>query len=347
MIKFKFANQFLSILSIGFFLTSCEKAILQNPSTEAKALFDEAWQFADQEYSFFDYKGIDWEDVRQEYAQRISDTTNTVQLFDIIAEMLYELEDGHVNLVSSFDRSRNWRWFLDHPDNFDYDLLERNYFKERERFIGSFTVFDFEDVGYMRYSSFSSAVSSSSMLLILNLFKDHKGIIIDVRENGGGSIGNVYNIAQHFTDTEVVVGRERYRNGFEHDDFSEWEELTIEPYEPEEPQDSVIYTFTKPVVVLTDRSSYSASSFFAQFMKALPNVTTIGDSTGGGGGAPSFTELANGWVIRVSNTQFAAPDGFIIENGVPADIEVDLRESDRSRGVDTILEEALEFLRKQ
>mgnify|MGYP001802650193 CR=1 FL=1 len=92
-------------------LTACEKAILQDPSTEAEAIFEEAWQFADQEYSFFEYKGIDWDDVRQEYAQRISDTTNTVQLFDIIAEMLYELEDGHGNLLSSFDRSRNWRWF--------------------------------------------------------------------------------------------------------------------------------------------------------------------------------------------------------------------------------------------
>jgi hypothetical protein len=336
---------FLAIATV-LCLTTCEKAILQDPPSDAQSIFDEAWQFADQEYSFFDYKNIDWQAIRAQYEQELKPDMNSVELFDLIAAMLYELEDGHVNLLSSFDRSRNWRWYLDHPDNFDFDLLERNYFKEEQRLIGPFTVYDFEDVGYMRYSSFSSTVGESSMLLIINAFKDHKGIIIDIRENGGGSIGNTFRIAQHFTDEEVVVGRERYRNGFEHDDFSDWEEFTIEPYEPEERQDSVIYTYDKPVVVLADRSSYSASSFFTQFMKALPNVTVVGDWTGGGGGAPSFTELANGWILRVSNTQFEAPNGFIIENGVPPDVEVDLSESDRADGVDTILETALELLRE-
>ncbi|MCB0638398.1 MAG: hypothetical protein KDC54_17330, partial [Lewinella sp.] len=66
---------------------------------------------------------------------------------------------------------------------------------------------------------------------------------------------------------------------------------------------------------------------------------------GGGGGAPSYTELANGWTLRVSNTQLEAPDGFNVEDGIPPDVQVDMDEADRDEGKDTILERALELIR--
>jgi len=343
----KFIQKSISILVLIFIISACERAFIgPDPTISPQVIFDEAWTFADQEYSFFEYKDIDWQAKYEEYKRLIEEDMNREELFEVIADLLYELRDGHVNLRSSFDRSRNWRWFLDHPTNFDYDLLERNYFNEEQQFVGSFIVNDFEDVGYMRYSSFSFGVSEGQLTYIMNRFKNYKGIIIDIRDNGGGSIGNVDRIASRFTDKDVVVGRERYRSGIKHDDFSEWEDRILEFYEPEEAIEDVAYRFTKPVVVLTNRSCYSAASFFTQYMKALPNVTIMGDWTGGGGGAPSFTELANGWILRVSNTQFESVDGFNIENGVPADVEVSLENADRNRGVDTILEAALALLRK-
>jgi len=314
-----------------------------NPSTAPTAVFDEAWTFVDQEYSFFDFKNIDWQAVRTQFEPMVSDTMNSEELFEVMADMLYVLRDGHVNLSGGFDRSRNWRWFLDYPSNYDYNMLERNYFKEEQQFIGAFTIFDFEDVGYIRYSSFSNTVSDGAMNYILEKFKDHKGIIIDVRSNGGGSILNVAALAQRFTDEEVLVGRQRYRNGSGQDDFSEWKDMKVKPYEVE--KDKEYQRFTKPVVVLTNRLSYSATTMFAQHMRELPNVTLMGDWTGGGGGGPSFTELANGWVIRVSNTQLVAPDGFNVEDGVPPDVKIDMDSTDIANGVDTILEEALKLIR--
>ena len=103
--------------------------------------------------------------------------------------------------------------------------------------------------------------------------------------------------------------------------------------------------FTKPVMLLTNRSCYSATTFFTTYMQNLPNVTTVGDWTGGGGGAPSFTELANGWNLRVSNTALFTPDGFNVEDGVPVDVPVDMDETDVDNGMDTILEKALELIR--
>ena len=334
----------LTLFIVGVSFSSCEMLFMQaNPSTTPTAVFEEAWTFADQEYSFFEFKNIDWQAIHDQYAALVDDEMDDEALFDVIADMLYELRDGHVNLKASFDRSRNWTWFLNSPPNYDVNILERNYFQEEQQFVGAFTIYDFGDVGYIRYSSFLDNVSASAMDYILEKFKNHKGIIIDIRSNTGGSITNVGSIANRFTNEALLVGRTRYRNGPNHSDFSEWKDDFVTPYGKDE--DNPI-RFTKPVMVLTNRLCYSASTFFTQRMRELPNVTTVGDWTGGGGGAPSFTELANGWILRVSNTQLVAPDGFNVEDGIPPDVAIDMDSTDIANGVDTILEEGLRLLRE-
>jgi hypothetical protein len=341
----KFIIKITTILTLILTLTSCEKLFMDpEPATTPTAIFEEAWTFADREYSFFEFKNIDWDAIHDEYAAKVNDEMNQQELFDVIADMLYELEDGHVNLSSSFNRSRNWTWFLNHKANFDDDLLERSYFKEEQEFTGAFTTYDFGDVGYMRYSSFSNGVSASALNYILTKFKDHEGIIIDVRNNGGGSVSNISAIAERFAANSTLIGRQDYRNGPSHSDFSDVKDLYIEPYDNGD-DDVESIQFTKPVVVLTNRSCYSATTFFTQYMRSLPNVTTVGDWAGGGGGAPSFTELANGWVIRVSNTRLVAPDGFNVEGGIPPDVRIDMDEADKANGLDSILEKGLEIIR--
>ena len=334
-----------TILLVAITFVSCEKLFMEpQPATTPTAIFEEAWTFADREYSFFEFKNIDWKAIHDEYGAKVNDEMSQQELFNVIADMLYELKDGHVNLSSSFDRSRNWTWFLNHAPNFDYDLLERSYFKEEQEFTGAFTTYDFGDVGYMRYSSFSNTASAGALNYILTKFKDHKGIIIDVRDNGGGAVSNVSAIASRFINSSTLIGRQDYRNGPNHDEFSDLSDITVSPYDNgEEDIESIL--FTKPVVLLTNRSCYSATTFFTQYMRSLPNVTTVGDWTGGGGGAPSFTELANGWVIRVSNTRLFAPDGFNVEGGIPPDVKIDMNDVDKANGLDSILEKGLEIIR--
>lgn len=318
--------------------SSCERLLVKpDVSADPVSVFEEAWNFADKEYSFFEFKNINWDDAYQQLRPLVKEDMSDDALFEVIADMLYLLRDGHVNLRTPFNRSRNWSWFLNSPENFNYSLLERNYFQAEQQFVGPFVVQDFGDVGYFYYGSFGSGVSGSNMDYITDKFKDHKGLIIDMRGNGGGSLSNVYQIASRFTDVDIVCANERYKTGPGHDEFSDMEELILNPRGT---------FYDKPVILLTNRKCYSATNFFTTFMQTLPTVTVMGDTTGGGGGGPTFTELANGWNLRVSATQLFTLDGLNVEDGVPPDVRVDLDPADEANGIDTMLELALEELRK-
>jgi C-terminal processing protease CtpA/Prc len=82
-------------------------------------------------------------------------------------------------------------------------------------------------------------------------------------------------------------------------------------------------------------------------MSVLPNVAIIGDTTAGGGGNPRYFDLPNGWAVRFSSNYALRPDGLNIENGVPPDYLVILREDDRKMGKDTLIEFALLWINSQ
>src|SRR5690606_9935253 len=155
-----------------------------------------------------------------------------------------------------------------------------------------------------------------------------KGIIIDVRNNGGGNLRNARTLASCCTDEEVAYAKERRRTGPGAEDVSEWTTLTFPSRTGSRPRGKVS--------VLTHRDCYCATSFFVQMMKTLPDVTILGDQTGGGGGAPSSGELPNGWQYRLSVTQTVDLNGEQIEPGVGVDVPVQMRESDLRRNRDTL-----------
>lgn len=318
-------------------LSSCESLWLEPAPDDPLAIYDEAWTFAEQRYAFFGFKDVNWDSVRDLYRPMVQQDMSSEELFEVLDQTFYALRDGHVNIRTPFDRSRNWTWYLDFPPNFDADLLERSYFNQEQSFIGPFTVMDFGDIGYLRYPSFGAGFSESQLSYILNRFENKSGLIIDIRNNGGGSIENINKLAGRFTENPVLTGRQRFRLPEARDAFGPWSYLV------QEPSDEGV-RWTKPVVVLTNRSCYSAANAFAQTMRNLPTVTLVGDWTGGGGGIPATTVLANGWTLRVSHTQFESLLGDNLEDGVPPDVRVDLDPDDAEAGLDSILEAAFDLL---
>lgn len=330
---------FCSLL-ISFPFVSCEKALLKpDPGDDPIELFNHLWNDVNNRYAYFELKDIDWDSLGLVYRGKIQPGTSEKELFEILGDMLYELKDGHVNLLSHFDRSRNWEWFHNFPLNYDQNIIDRDYLKDDYRITGPLHNQTIDSILYVNYRSFSEKISSEHLDHLMDQAKDLKGVIIDIRNNGGGSIQNGYALSSCFTSEKVVFAHQRFKTGPGDDEFTSWENLTINPRDGER--------FEGPVVVLTNRRSYSASTFFAQMMRVIPHATLIGDHTGGGGGVPVYGELSNGWTYRFSASQALTPEGEHMENQVTVDIKVDMLSNDESRGVDTIIETALAYIAAQ
>ena len=322
-------------------MISCEKLFMDDdPGSDPGQVFEEIWDFTDRHYSFFEEKGVDWDSLYAVYRPQVEPDMHPIEFFDLCAELLYALRDGHVNLLSSFDRSRYWKWYLDHPENFYYPIIERHYFQGNQRYVGPLQfVFLSQDIAYVYYSSFANTVSESNLDLIINSIQDLDGVILDVRHNGGGSPDNGRDMASRFTNERVFAGTNYIKSGPGHDDFQE-HRVYINPHDGPR--------YDGKVVLLTNRRSYSATTYFAQYMRELDNVTLVGDTTGGGAGLPAFRDLPNGWLLRVSSSKFYDVDGNSIESGVPPDVYAEIPEVNDSLLLteDPIIETAIDLIRE-
>lgn len=327
----------LILIFTGFlFLSSCIQEYVVNNDDNAIENFELLWKTVDENYCFFDEKGIDWNAVKKKYELQVSEKTSDKELFSICSLMLSELKDGHVNLYSDFNTFRYWNWFLDYPQNFNWSLVERNYLGKEYIIAGKLKAKSIRNIGYCRYESFTDEITSSNIHQAIGQLGNIKGLIIDIRDNGGGSLALVDEFASCFFLKKTLVGYLKYKDGPGHDDFSELFPQYIEP------DSSVV--FNGKIVILTNRLVYSAANDFVSIMKTLPNVTIIGDMTGGGGGAPFSSELYNGWRLRVSRDPLFNTKKESVENGIIPDIQVDMDKKEEADGVDSIIEFALNFI---
>lgn len=300
--------------------------------------FEALWKIMDEHYCFFQEKGVDWDSVHAVYAPRFNAGMTDDQELEVLGNMLAELKDGHVNLFASFDYSRYWGFHEDYPKNYS-DTLARHYLGTDYRISNGFKYRIMDDnVGYLRVSSFEDTIGAGNLDDILLYLQPCLGIIIDLRDNGGGMLTAAEALAARFTDKEILVGYMRHKTGKGHNDFSDMEEQTLKPAKG--------IRWHKPVVVLTNRSVYSAANEFVKYMRHCPHVTIVGDRTGGGAGLPFSSELPNGWSIRFSACPMYDTDKQSTENGIEPDFKVGLRTDDFLRGRDTMIETARAKLRK-
>ena len=304
--------------------------------------FEALWKIIDEHYCFLDYKqqeyGLDWQQVHEKYAKQINAGMTDNQLFEVFGNMLSELRDGHVNLTAAHDMARYWQWYESYPANHN-DSLERIYMGTDYRIAAGmrYKILD-DNIGYIRYESFNAGVGSGNLTEVLSYFMLCRGIIIDIRNNGGGDLTNVEKIASRFTNEKVLVGYIQHKTGPGHSDFSSMEPRYLEP--------AASLRWQKPVIVITNRYVFSAANEFAMYMKALPQVRIVGDVTGGGAGMPFSSSLPNGWVVRFSAVPLYDAQRRSTEFGIVPDLYVALRDEHLKRGKDTIIEVARQLLSK-
>lgn len=298
--------------------------------------FQALWDIIDQKYCFVEEKGVNWDSVYIEYNELLDSVKTVYDLFDLFADMLDKLHDGHVNLYSNFDISRNEDWYAGYPSAFDERIVYSEKYLGKYKIAGGmyYNLIADGKVGLIRYPSFSSSFGAMNMLYVLDYFSDCKGIIVDVRNNGGGSMDYAKDLASTFFSEPRKVGYWCHKNGIGHYDLSNPEGMWI---------DTTAYQITRwngQVVVLCDRESYSATNFFVSAMRHADNSTIIGITTGGGGGMPQSYELPIGWMVRFSSVKMYDLNMKSIEEG----IEPDLMVVQNSKEKDDLIETAIEII---
>jgi hypothetical protein len=302
--------------------------------------FESLWRIIDEHYCFFDYKqqeyGLDWNAVYDKYKVRVNNNMTTVQLFEVLCDMLAELRDGHVNLSSSMDYGRYWTWQEAYPKNYS-DTLERHYMGTDYLIANGlhYRVLD-DNIGYIRCASFETPIGEGNLDEMLSYLLFCRGLIIDIRNNGGGNLTVAERLAGRFVHEKTLVGYMQHKTGKGHQDFSGLEEIYLEP--------SSNVRWNKKVCVLVNRSVFSAANEFAVMMHCLPNVTLIGDHTGGGSGLPMSNSLPNGWSVRFSACPMYDNHQQQTEFGIEPDIAVALSNTSMTENKDDIIEAARKII---
>ena len=322
-----------------FLLMSCQRGESEYDATPQSNL-NALWTLIDQHYCFLSYKeeklDFKWADIYAKYSGKLNPNMSRVQLFEVLCQMLSELKDGHVNLSTSLDLGRNWSWKEDYPENLDREL--RMQYLGTDYHIGSGLMYTIlpDNIAYVVYESFADAVGEGNLTDMLTYLRLCNGMIFDIRGNGGGELTNVERLSRRFTNETVLVGYTSYKTGTGHDDFSEPRAEYITP--------SNSVRWQKPVVLLVNRSCYSAANTFVRNMKEMPLVTVMGDQTGGGSGLPFSSELPIGWSVRFSASPYFDARMQQIEFGIEPDEYCSLNVVLAAEGKDSMIEEARRLL---
>lgn len=346
-LMFRFLKTLLSATLLPLLVASCVTS--EDFADTHTGNFEALWQTIDEHYCFFDYKnkeyGLDWNEVYQRYKPQISDDMSMDALFQVLSNMTYELRDGHVNLSCASNTSYYTQWYEAYPMNFSDSIFHK--------YMG--TSGDYRstagmqyrvmrgNTGYIRCSSFEYAIGDGNLHQIMDYLGSCNGLIIDVRSNSGGLLTSATKLAGLFVNEDTTLGYISHKTGKGHNDFSQPQSIVVSP--------STGLRWQKPVVVLANRRTYSAANAFVMFMKGLQQlgnnkVTIMGDTTGGGSGMPFSSELPEGWSVRFSACPMTDVMGQQTEFGIEPNIIASITSEDYQKSVDTILETAIDYLRK-
>lgn len=175
-----------------------------------------------------------------------------------------------------------------------------------------------------------------------------KSLIIDIRNNGGGSGSHGYYILSHLIDTKIPTSKTKtrqyiplYKASGNSDTFLEMSPYSLEPVQNKE-------RYLKPVIVLTSVKTFSAAEDFLVAYDNSKRGIKIGQRTGGSTGQPISFDLPEGGKMRICTKRDVYPDGKeFVGIGVIPDIEINETIESIQKSKDIVLEKAVEIINKK
>lgn len=332
----------LILISIGGLLLGCSNP--QSPSPLKSVYtnnFDTVWRAYDRYYVFFDYKNIDWANSYNTYYPQVEKVDNYNDFIALLKNMLAPLKDVHVWIKTNTGQfiqpyfpsySANWN------SSIWYQYLSANNWHQEG---ASWGWFNKDSIGYITITAWdNNDITTQRFDDIMDSLRYCKGIIFDIRMNGGGYGPLAGSIGGRFVTGTFRCGYIQYRNGVLHNNFTQ-----ILPIDY--PQRGA-WQFIKPVVLLIGRGCFSTSEIFAAGMTKLSHCITVGDTTGGGLSNSRQFSLSDGTTYAVSDQLLYDTDQKIIEGrGIPPQIVVEWNSTEVAQGKDPVFDYALNLLKRK
>ena len=196
-----------------------------------------------------------------------------------------------------------------------------------------------------------------------------KGLIIDLRNNGGGDSDNGFDILKHLIEEPAPAfvwksrqtisiykawGRWRSEQPAEViKNMSDEDKEYILHYQNKAfldgkvdtifPVNNINERIIVPMVILAKNNGSAAEDFLAT-ADDLDRVTIIGQPSAGCTGTPYFFDIPTGGIAAVTTTIQTYPDGRILREGIKPDIEIKQTIEDVIQNKDPVLEKGIEIL---
>lgn len=323
--------------------TSCQKALLGSvTSNTPENNFESMWKSYDELYGMFAVKNINWDSLHDALKPQLNKNTSNQQLYVVLSEMIKPLNDIHAFLQPTSDglpRYESSEFFRTHTvqQDFSINVIKQNYLPSLITIDDNFHYGILPDnIGYIHFGAFDMPVDFYNLQMnkVMNALKDTKGIIVDIRNHGGGDDKVSRYVAGWFVKERKLFMTTKKKNGPAHDDFTKPEYWYVDQQGN--------FQYTKPVEVLTTRWTASAGETFTWAMNTQTYVTQIGDTTAGGFSDVISRELPNGWLYFVGVGDFKNAEGKSEEGkGIAPGIYAVNTKEDIENGKDKVLELAI------
>lgn len=181
-----------------------------------------------------------------------------------------------------------------------------------------------KNIGYIQILSFISNSTPNEFLEALENTDSTKGLIIDIRGNTGGLLPNAVFVTNLFIPKGKIVSIVG-RNNYHYDIMAQDNNVNIE----------------KPVIILVDGASASASEIFSGAMKDYHRAKLLGTKTYGKGMVQKIISMPNETGINLTIAKYLTPKGKDInKQGINPDVILPLKREDIIERKDTQLETA-------
>ncbi len=198
--------------------------------------------------------------------------------------------------------------------------------------ISSNIIDEKDNIGYIQISSFDLATKDQFHDAMDELEEQGiNGLIVDLRDNGGGDVDVATDMVSRLLPKGLIIYTED-KNG-----------------KREEYNSDGKNEFKKPVIVLVNRNTASASEIFAGSLKDRGKADIVGEKTYGKGVVQVVVPMTDGSAVKLTTAKYYLPNGECIHGeGIEPDeyVELDI-DAYREDGVDTQKDRALEMMKQK